>query len=284
MEKKNYTLGYHLVAFLDVQGQRDKFRQLKLPKTPEEQASAQQVLKDTAGFVCGLRDMFRTQFNAFEAGILSGQTPTKESLQPHFVGFSDSFVMSVPLRPVGGDMTPIVKIFSALSAASIVMMTSLASKHALRGGIDVGLATEIGPEEIYGTALERAYVLESQHAKYPRVAIGDEFWTYLGAALAEFSNRPSAVSEALCSLVHRIMDLTKVDAGGGRFLDYLGEEMAKVAKPQDAKYIVQPAYDFVVAEQQRFLSTGDSKLSERYRQVRAYFESRLSLWGLAKRV
>ena len=80
-------------------------------------------------------------------------------------------------------MTPIVKIFSALSAASIVMMTSLASKHALRGGIDVGLATQIGPEEIYGTALERAYVLESRHAKYPRVAIGDEFWTYLGAAL-----------------------------------------------------------------------------------------------------
>ena len=75
-----------------------------------------------------------------------------------------------------------------------------------------------------------------------------------------------------------------MDAGGGRFLDYLGEEMAKVAKPQDAKYIVQPAYDFVVAEQQRFLSTADSKLSERYRQVRDYFESRLSLWGLAKRV
>jgi hypothetical protein len=27
MKKKNYTLGYHLVASLDVQGQRVKFRQ-----------------------------------------------------------------------------------------------------------------------------------------------------------------------------------------------------------------------------------------------------------------
>ncbi len=28
MERKNYTLGHHLVAFLDVLGQRERFRQL----------------------------------------------------------------------------------------------------------------------------------------------------------------------------------------------------------------------------------------------------------------
>jgi hypothetical protein len=125
--------------------------------------------------------------------------------------------------------------------------------------------------------------LESQQAKYPRVVIGEEFWRYLGAALAEFSKRPSAVSDGLCPIIQRIMDLTKMDTDGERFLDYLGEVMANIAKPEDAKHIVQPAYDFVVAEQQRFLSTGDLKLSERYRLLRVYFESRLSLWGLAKR-
>ena len=258
------------------------FRQLKLPKTPEEHVSAQQALKDTAGFVCGLRDMFRKQFHAFEAGILSAGTHPQESLAASFRRVH-SFVMSVPLRPVAGDTAPIVKIFSTLSAASIVMMTSLASKHAVRGGIDVGLATEIGPREIYGTALERAYILESKHAKYPRVVIGREFWNYLGAALAEFSSCPSAVSDALCSLIQRVMDLTKVDADGERFLDYLGEVMANIAKPEDGTFVVQPAYDFVVAEQQRFLSAGDSKLSERYRLLRDYFESRLSLWGLTKK-
>jgi hypothetical protein len=30
MEKRTYKLGHHLVAFLDVLGQRDKFRGLKL--------------------------------------------------------------------------------------------------------------------------------------------------------------------------------------------------------------------------------------------------------------
>jgi len=54
MERKNYTLGHHLVAFLDVLGQRERFRQLELPKTPEDHARVEQVLKDTAGFVSAL--------------------------------------------------------------------------------------------------------------------------------------------------------------------------------------------------------------------------------------
>jgi hypothetical protein len=56
MENKTYRLGYHLTVFLDVQGQREKFKGLCLPKTPEEHAVVQEVLKDTAGFVVGLRD------------------------------------------------------------------------------------------------------------------------------------------------------------------------------------------------------------------------------------
>jgi len=53
----------------------------------------------------------------------------------------------------------------------------------LRGGIDVGLATEIGPGEIYGTALERAYVLKSKEAEYQRIVIGDELCRYLNVTL-----------------------------------------------------------------------------------------------------
>jgi hypothetical protein len=69
MENKHYQLGYHLTVFLDVQGQREKFKGLRLPKTPDEHAAVQEVLKDTAGFVVGLRDTFRRNFEAFEAGI-----------------------------------------------------------------------------------------------------------------------------------------------------------------------------------------------------------------------
>ena len=61
-------------------------------------------------------------------------------------------------------MTPLVRIFSALSSTSTIMMTAFASKYAVRGGIEVGLGVEI--EEIYGTALGDAYELESKRAKY----------------------------------------------------------------------------------------------------------------------
>src|SRR5207244_7206404 len=91
----------------------------------------------------------------------------------------------------------VVTVFSALSAACVVMLTALANKHPLRGGIDVGLAAEIGPGEIYGTALERAYLLEDRVAKYPRLVIGDELWRYLNVALANFERQTTPVSKAI---------------------------------------------------------------------------------------
>jgi hypothetical protein len=79
MENKVYRLGYHLVIFIDVQGQRDKFKGLRLPKTAEEHASVQQALRDTAGFVIGLREAFRKNFAAFEEGISGKET---DALRP----------------------------------------------------------------------------------------------------------------------------------------------------------------------------------------------------------
>jgi hypothetical protein len=283
METKNYTLGHHLVAFLDVLGQRERFRQLELPKMLEDHARVEQVLKDTAGFVSDLRDSFRKQFEAFGARIASGPLHVQDSVRPNFVGFSDSFVASVALRNDRGDLIPIVRVFSALFAASLLMLISLDSKHALRGGIDVGLATEIASGEIYGTALERAYLLECQRAKYPRILIGDELWRYLSAALVDFGKSTTPSAKAAKAIVQKMMQLVSTDNDGERILDYLGPVLAKLMKPGEAKTMVQPAYDFVVAEQQRLFSIGDAKVGERYRLLRRYFESRLPQHGLSCR-
>src|SRR5579872_4699117 len=127
MEKKMYKLGYHLVAFLDVLGQRDKFRGLKMPTNAQEEDEVKEVLRQTAGFVAELRTVFQTQFEVFEAGALNMRRHTKQPLRPSFTGFSDSFVTSVPLREEGYELMPVVTVFSALSAACIVMLTALAS-------------------------------------------------------------------------------------------------------------------------------------------------------------
>lgn len=284
MEAKNYTLGNHLVAWLDVLGQREAFRQLRLPKTPEDHARVALVLRDTAGFVSELRDSFRKQFESFQAGLASGPLHRVQDLaRPNFVGFSDSFVASVALRNDKGDLLPVIRVYSALFAASVIMLVSLCSKHALRGGMDVGLATEIAEGEIYGTALEHAYLLESKRAKYPRIVIGEELWGYLSAANAEFERRGTPDGKALKAIVHKMMQFISIDTDGERILDYLGSGIAELMKPGEAKTMVQPAYDFIVAEQQRLLSIGDATLSERYGLLRRYFESRLPNYELACR-
>jgi hypothetical protein len=282
MEKKHFTLGHHLVAFLDVLGQRERLQQLRLPRTPEEHAEVAEVLRQTAGFVLDLRRIFDEQFKAFEAGSLSMQRHTNELLRPRFVGFSDSFVTSVPLRNDGGDLVAIVTVYSVLSAAAVVMLTSLASRHPLRGGIDVGLAVEMGPEEIYGWALASAYTLESKEAKYPRIVIGNELWRYFNAAITQFENQTTPVAQSITAIVKKTMELVAVDEDGKRILDYLGQTMVDNAAPggNHRDYMVKPAYDFVLAEQKRIKATGDAELIPRYDSFRGYFESRLSLWGL----
>jgi hypothetical protein len=285
MEAKNYTLGHHLVAFLDVQGQRERFVELRLPRNAEEEAQVKEVLRQTAGFIVELRNVFRHQFEIFEKGAGMG-AHSKEPVRPNFVGFSDLFVTSVPLRSDNAGLVRVVTVFSALSAAAVVMVTSLASKHPLRGGIDVGLATEIGPGEIYGTALAQAYVLESEVAQYPRIVIGEEFWKYLNTAIAEFEKGSTPVAKSITAIVKRIMGLMAVDGDGKRILDYLGPTMVEHAGPDVAKHVkhmVQPIYEFVLAEQGRQVARGDAKLIPRYEQFRGYVESRLPLWGLSKR-
>jgi hypothetical protein len=61
---------------------------------------AAEVLKNTAGFVVSLRNVFLHQFEAFEKGAKMG-AHSKDPVRPKFVGFSDSFVSSVPLRDDG---------------------------------------------------------------------------------------------------------------------------------------------------------------------------------------
>ena len=132
MEGKTFTLGYHLVAIIDVLGQRDKFRSLQLPKNAEQEAQAKETLANTAGYVLRLRDLFKQQFEIFETG-LTHPIFAKQVYHAKFVGFSDSFVVSFPLRNDKGDLLPVVVIHSLLNAASIVMLSSLAWKHALEG-------------------------------------------------------------------------------------------------------------------------------------------------------
>jgi hypothetical protein len=285
MEQKHLRLGYHVVAFLDVLGQRNRFKGLRLPKTTKESTEVGEVLRQTAGFVIELRRTFAEQYDWFEVGLTRVRQATGASVHPKFVGFSDSFVTSVPLQNPGGDLIAVISVFSTLAAAAVVMLTSLASRHPLRGGIDVGLATEIGPDEIYGTALERAYLLECRDAGYPRILVGDELWNYLQVGLANFARQTTPEAKSIAAIIGKMMGLISVDGDGKRILDYLGPVVLEVpgTDRKARELMVKPAYEFVLSEQERINEQGDPKLIARYQAFRDYFESRLPSWGLEAR-
>jgi hypothetical protein len=173
--------------------------------------------------------------------------------------------------------------FSVLSGVSCVVLTAMASGHALRGGIDVGPGVEMTPEEIYGPALAQAYILESREADYPRVLIGNGFEDQLIASIAESQKLPAAKAENLAEIVRRMRVFIAKDKDGRQILDYLGPVLANVSKQSHSNILVQRAYQFVLDEQERWLALGNTKECGRYAVLRQYFEERLHLWGLAPR-
>jgi hypothetical protein len=84
MEKRIYRLGHHLIAFLDVLGQRDRLRGLKKPTNAQEEDEVKEVLRQTAGFVVELRAVFQNQFEAFEAGEAEYAAAHKRAVTSEF--------------------------------------------------------------------------------------------------------------------------------------------------------------------------------------------------------
>jgi hypothetical protein len=170
MKMRNFDLGYHLVAYLDVQGQREKFRGLRLPKNQEEAAAVGEVPRQTAGFVLELRQAFDEQFERFEAGATSMmRRQTEQPVRSKFAGFSDSFIASVPLRNDAGDLLPIVTGFSAPSAAwriSAIICLFATSRDTSNCFLLI-LSVMSGPKKIARTATTREKTGRIQASKSP---------------------------------------------------------------------------------------------------------------------
>jgi hypothetical protein len=276
MAKAQYDCGWYLVAFLDVQGQREKFRNLKVPNNDAEREALNTVVLGTAGFVDRLRDQLRAELQDFEAEVSKSWGLT-ESLLPRFAAFSDSLVMSIGLWNVG-HLATIGRIHSILKASCNAMLKCFSEGHALRGGIEMGFSTELESGEVYGNALLDAYVLESKRAQYPRVLIGKELWKFLSIGVSECETMKGTELAKICDVIKKTVAYTCIDSDGEKIVDFLGQFARKYAAPSTAADAIQPAYEFVLAEQKRFAT--DAKLGPRYALLRQYFESRLSLWGI----
>lgn len=283
-KQKEIDLGHYIVAFMDLLGQQNFLRSLSIPypETPENREETKKQLSDTYGAVIGMRKGFDDSFKAFAkrnitpAGLPPDKlrefkTLTNNPIQ--YQAFSDSIVISMPLTTRTAKL-PIRGIYGILGATAVTFTCNLAAGHPIRGGIDIGLGIDIAKNEVYGPALSKAYNLESKVADYPRVVIGDELMRYLISS----RDQPATDTATFLSkkLAKNCIECISEDDDGKLILDHLGEQYRRTYGEAVDASILKQSYENVINFSANFKT--DKKLSERYRRLKKYYESRLPFW------
>ncbi len=166
---------------------------------------------------------------------------------------------------------PTCGIYGIFLAAASTFITCMSLGHPIRGGIDVGLGMEISDDEIYGSALSRAFTLESTIANYPRIIIGDELIHYLKITKKQKATEPCSI--AAKSFANECLNLLAEDEDGYPFIDYLGETMKPLIYTENTPVsYIHKAYEKIVACSEKFKKIKNSKLAFRYTLLRNYFE------------
>jgi len=280
-------VNWYLVAFLDVLGQKQKLRDLRaLPNNTnkDELNSFIAVLKNTAGVVEGLRDLFHTFFESHNKPSfnIDDLAPKQKELYKKLKGnslkshmFSDFLSMSLSLRD-DENKVPMSGVYSVLVSAASLCLTMLAGGKPIRGGIDVGIGLELKNGDIYGSAVSRAYEIESKISNFPRIVLGDEVIRYIQAQSIRPENTPFDSMNK--ELAIRCRKFIAKDQEGNLFLDYLGNEFKKNIGNNLPTEIIEKSYKFVLQELEKWKAAKNSTLESRYELLKKYFESRLHYW------
>ena len=276
-KKDDRHLGYFVVGYIDLLGQQDKIRNLKVPSGLTDTIAiekARSVINDTYGAVKMMRKSFTTSFDAFAQSPIQKKLPLDLNNSPIKIqSFSDSIVIYLSMRTDRFKL-PVRGIYAILCASAVTFLHCLAAGHPIRGGIDIGAGFEPAKGEIYGPALSRAYSLESKCANYPRIIIGDELVQYLIASSKQ--EESDIYSQASKRTADMCIKLLAQDDDGYPFVDYLGQTFHTLTKKQIPVSIIEKAYENVIKASNYFKEAKNSKLAFRYAVLRDYFDDRLS--------
>jgi len=287
--KDDWCYAYHVVAFLDVLGQKNTFSDVSgIPEDDAGKARLARVLKETVGFVRSSRETFDKICDRLSQSK-GMDFPVQELLKARLVGMrkreiysyglADSFVAWSTLK--GKTETERCKavngVFSVLSACAAMMAFSFARGKAIRGGINIDCAVKLFPDakEIYGPGLNSAYVLECC-AGWPRILIGKGMCDYLQEMVD--SSGKSLEAKFCRRMAKKCQQLIFIDVDGQTALDYFGVEVMSIYSRVFTKEgILLPAKKFIETQIDMFskLYGEESKrILDKYINARSYFLSR----------
>ncbi len=287
--KHEFTTDHFLVAFIDVLGQSNKILGNSVyPPGERDLTAIKKNLSETSEYIVSLRDAFSDHFKRYRKlkdvlpGLTSEQKKNEQRMRAFSAelrGVSDSIIVTVPLENKTDNCIPINNILATFQGICLVYCKAVAEHKPIRGGIDVGWGNRLSQNEVYGSALAKAYTLESKKAEYPRVIIGESLWKYINyvekfQTNTKFGKRAKSIAKQCKYMIAKYRK--------HYILDVVGEAVKSSDLGIDSK-LVKTGYDYTVESQLHHEKEGDNKLALRYKLLRNYYESRLSLWGLKPR-
>lgn len=279
-EASNYC-----VSFIDLLGQRDALRgQGLLPsfKSEEERNKLHEILRNSIGAIIKLQaqaeDMLAAVLNPNRNSPLRGTLPPEQhtiwdEMQRTRVKtqrWSDGLVSYVGL----GDTDIKCRmngVFSIFGLAGTLCLLGLATRHPIRGAIEVAWGVELHPDELYGAAVARAYELESEIAQYPRIVVGAEAVKLLKVHAANL--RQDVYSQNDRNLATLCLGMLVQDADGYWLLHYLGNEFQIAITHDHHVKLYVAAREFVVEQLFEHQAHLNTKLAFRYSHLLQYFDA-----------
>ena len=281
---------YYAVALIDVLNQTQHLEGLsEIPETEEERARFITAVRESIGVIDRIRKCFSLYFSTYEEQQQAGAafralTPQQRSIveklgrsePPEFQHFSDTVVVYSPVTDRNGNASAQC-IYDFLGACAGVMMVALADGIALRGAIDVGIATRPWSAQVYGPVVARVHHLESRIAGYPRIVVGDGLASFLRTMVEGPDRGPvPAWNRTIASLC---CDCVSTDQDGVLFVDFLGPRIYDIMGGSNGvRTDVEKCLAFARSEHRRFIELRDQKLAMRYAWLLQYIEARCERW------
>lgn len=285
--ENEFQFGHYFVAYMDVLGQKELLRNLTFPENEEEKIISINNLKTTAGVILQFRDMIEKTFESFTRPTSDLANYSKDiqdeifkltRSEINYRSFSDSIIINISLANDNEHCTSMNGIFSCLITLCSTYLVMLATGHPVRGGIDIGPCLSLSNNEVYGSALERAYCLESKIANHPRIVIGNELFKYL----KEIQNQNAISNHGKHAkyLAERSLNLIRKENDGVLTLDYLCDELIEISKESTEDIplwnLFKMAKKFVDRSICEFQGN-DNKLYERYCKIMDYLKTKDNL-------
>lgn len=280
----------YIVAFIDVLGQKEKLLKLDhFPKSDEDMKTISQTLRETAGYIDWLRKTFQDFNKITKSSNLPFYKLTQEERQmaEQIRGindeipirfFSDSIIWEIPVDNSDENCKTARQIMETLYSLCFTFLSALAQEKPLRGAVDFGFGVPIGEQdEIYGSALVNAHLLESEIANYPRIVIGNSLWEYL--TFVESCPSTTKFAMAAKKFAKDAKSLITLDDDNIKILDIIGEGAKSTGGIK--KELVTLAYDALFKIQTKYVGNNNIntlKLLTRYALLNSYFQSRLPIW------